>query len=227
MIKKALTITLITVLGACSNGDDANRSSSDSATQKSSNTQIDATISSQKNDAVPLDNAQIDEIIAGEEAMIDKLENIIEDEFEELEAEPEVKITLQQGTEGQVEWLTPDEMSQHASEMLIVTPDGERITRKFAAGQSMALNESLPDGLYKWESTVTPELDPYVKEEMRSARESGDLQAQQEMAKKFRAQGVFPSKKELKDNRQSGAFVVRDGIATPTSSESSGQDERG
>ena len=227
MINKALAITLMTMLGACSNGDEATRSSANSAPQKSSNTQIGAIISSQQNVAVPIDNAQVDEFIAGEEAMINEIETIIEDEFEELEAESEVKITLQQGTEGQVEWLTPDEMSQHASEMLIVTPDGERITRKFAAGQSMALNESLPDGLYKWESTVTPELDPYVKEEMLSVRESGDLQAQQDLAKKFRAQGAFPSKKELKDNRQSGAFVVRDGIATPTSSESSGQDERG
>lgn len=134
------------------------------------------------------------------------------------------KVTLVDGSEGMVEWLPPSDVQYSKADVTIVTQYGERVNYSFGPNEAMALESTLPDGLYQWESVVTPEIDPYVMEQMRDARMSGDMAAQDQILQKLRAEGLYPTAAELENNRQAGAFVVREGVVTPTTTKVEGED---
>jgi hypothetical protein len=121
-------------------------------------------------------------------------------------------------TEGFLEWEVPEDVYYDSAELTIVTPDGKRITKNFGGNESMQVNEQLPDGLYKWESVVKPTIQPHVMESLQAARESGDLTKQKSLMAEYRQSGDLQSETEARDNRRSGGFVVRNGIAQPTTS---------
>ncbi len=114
---------------------------------------------------------------------------------------------------GYVEWQAPIEIEYVVADVVVITPNGKRLTRSYSAGEPIVLDENLPDGFYSWESVITPEIDRYAREEMTQARESGNLQEQQALMKKLRNQGSMPTQKEARKNRQSGAFIVKGGVA--------------
>ena len=147
------------------------------------------------------------------------------DEYDYVEEQPASTVSLRERSEGYVEWQTPSEVAYSNAEVVVVGPDGKRTQHSFGPGEAMMLDESLPDGLYLWESVITPEVDDATRQQMRSVRESGDQQAQQELLQSLRANGSLPTEAQAKDNRQSGAFVVRDGVASPTSSKVESKDD--
>lgn len=133
-------------------------------------------------------------------------------------------IAINDGTVGYVQWETPAALDYESAKLTIVGPDGNARRIDFAGGESMMVNETLPDGLYKWESVVTPSIDPYAKAQLSDARASGNIAEQASILEDLRAQGLYPSTQEIANNRQSGVFVVSDGEARATSAEASRSD---
>ncbi|MBT8115194.1 MAG: hypothetical protein KJP04_07425 [Arenicella sp.] len=228
--KLAVSFFIVMLAASCSGGDDASPASKPGTTAKSPGNapaQMDSTArDSQQKTRYALaeepfaaggannleDESEVPE--PGDEADSDTSDHYAEDG-----QVPANTIRLRERSEGYVEWQPPAELAYSKAEVVVIGPDGKRQNHSFGPGEAMSLNDSLPDGLYKWESVVTPEIDPYVRDQMRSVRESGDFQAQQQLLERLRAQGSIPTEAQANENRQAGAFVVRDGIATPTTTE--------
>ena len=230
---------MLLALTACSGGEDAGQVSKAEqkqpegarlADQITKQNLIDASeASSRKLDAVGEPN-QVLELRneVSDDAVAESADEAAADEFDEyayVEPNEGSTVKLLERNEGYIEWQAPSDIAYKQTDIVIVDESGERVNYTFAADEAMVLDSSLPDGLYKWESVVTPEIDPYVMDQMKSARASGDLQAQKNIKQKLHDEGSLPDGFGSKDNRQSGAFVVRDGVVTPTSSHSDGQDE--
>lgn len=126
------------------------------------------------------------------------------------------QVSLISSDDGYVEWQAPQDVAYSRAEVEVVTPNGQRIKRSYAPGETMMLDEALPDGLYQWESVITPEIDPYALEELQAIRQRGDSSAEAEAMSRHRAQGSIPSRQDARDNRQSGSFKVQDGVVSPT-----------
>ncbi len=122
----------------------------------------------------------------------------------------------QQDDSGYITWQAPEEIDYKQADLLISGPNGQTIKRTFTAGEPISLDVPLPDGTYNWESVISPNVDPYVREEMRAVRESGNLEAEQALIARLRSEGALPSEEQSNANRQSGTFVVRDGVARPS-----------
>lgn len=122
-------------------------------------------------------------------------------------------VVFQGNDNGYVEWQAPVEVAYVVADVVVITPSGKRLSRSYTPGEPMVLDENLPDGFYTWESVVTPEIDPYARKEMIQARESGNLQQEQALMQKLRDQGSIPTATEARENKQSGAFLVTDGVA--------------
>ena len=116
---------------------------------------------------------------------------------------------------GYMEWQAPADVAYSKAELVVTGANGERLHRSFVPGEAIVIQDSIPDGHYLWESVVTPEIDPYVKEQMREVRESGNFDAEQALIAKLRAEGSLPTASQAQENRKSGSFSVRDGVATP------------
>lgn len=124
-------------------------------------------------------------------------------------------ISFRESQDSYLEWDAPTEISYTSAELTIIGPDGKRMQHSFVPGEAIVVQESLPDGHYLWESVITPEIDPYVREEMRAVRESGDFAAEQELVERLRSEGSIPTEAEAQNNRKTGSFSVRNGVATP------------
>lgn len=118
--------------------------------------------------------------------------------------------------EGVLRWEAPEELAYTNAKVIISGEGNDIAVRDFKPGEAIELYGDLPDGVYNWETVITPEIDPSVREQMREIRASGDFEAEQELKARFRADGSLPSEAEASDNRQSGSFIVRDGIVTPS-----------
>lgn len=130
--------------------------------------------------------------------------------------EPPVdRVALRPLTESYIEWTTPENVDYSQVHVTVVGPDGQRITQSFGAGESLALSSALPDGIYSWESVVSPQVDELTREEMNAVRSSGNLEAERELLERLRENGSLPSEEQGDRNRQSGTFSVVDGIARP------------
>lgn len=160
-----------------------------------------------------------DEVAESEEATAHEF-----DDYAYVEQNDGADVKLIEGSEGYVGWHAPSDMAYSEAKVMVVAPDGERIQYSFSPNEAMVLDSSLPDGLYQWESVITPEIDPYVREQLSQARQAGDQQAERELMERFRAEGSLPTVEESNNNRQAGAFTVRDGVAMPTSIEDIGED---
>lgn len=134
---------------------------------------------------------------------------------EEYQPSPN-KVVLSPVSEDYVEWSPPTEVAYKQVDVMISAPNGKMIKRTFGPGETMVLDQALPDGIYSWESVVTPDINPYVHDEMRRIRELGDLQAEQELIAQLRASGDLPSEEQGNDNRRSGTFIVQDGKVRPS-----------
>lgn len=228
--RPATILLLLFTVAACSGGEDAGQVSKEAeltkqpervqlADQIAKKSPVDS-VAEEK--VIELENQASDDEVAESdyEAAADGF-----DEYAYAEQNEGSTVRLLERSEGYVEWQAPSNIAYKKADIVIVGPNGEQVNYSFSANEAMVLDSSLPDGLYQWESVVTPEIDPYVMDQMRSARESGDLQAQKEIEQRLRDEGSLPDGFGSKDNRQSGAFVVRDGMVTPTSSVSNGEDE--
>jgi hypothetical protein len=105
-----------------------------------------------------------------------------------------------------------DVAGPHAAATLSVsTPDGQVISKEFAAGTAPefrlvdAAGERLPDGQYIYELRLTPIIAAEVKEKLKAAREKGNADEVQRALKKS---GALPSRTQV----QSGSFAVVNGI---------------
>lgn len=98
-----------------------------------------------------------------------------------------------------------------ASRISVMGDDGEVLEFSSEHGQPVIVTSNLDDGLYKWEAVHQPDLNPRVREELSAAREAGDLQAEHELKREYRRQGLFPSEEEVQANIQSGTFRVQNG----------------
>ncbi|NNC99232.1 MAG: hypothetical protein HKN85_03530 [Gammaproteobacteria bacterium] len=142
---------------------------------------------------------------------------------DESEPEPTDRVAFVDDGDEVVEWAAPAGGDYSQADVVISLPDGGQLKRRYGEGQPMVLDESLPDGLYHWESVVTPKVDPLVRQEMAQVRESGNFEAEQALIKRLRANGSLPTEAEANENRQSGSFSVINGIATPNSAEVSAE----
>lgn len=116
---------------------------------------------------------------------------------------------------GAVKWKAPTKIAYKRADITIVGSDGQTISQSYGPGEQIVLNKSLADGTYKWESVVSPQVDNWVREEMRRTRELNDPNAERELLNKLRSQGSLPSEAQARENRQSGSFTVKDGVAYP------------
>ena len=126
---------------------------------------------------------------------------------------------------GYIEWAPPQELDYKQTDIVISGSNGETVRHSFSSGEPLVLQGSLPDGVYNWESVVTPNIDPYVRQEMNQVRLQGDLQAEQQLTRRLRSQGYLQSEAQSNANRQSGTFTVRDGVATPNYVDDPGSSE--
>jgi hypothetical protein len=134
-----------------------------------------------------------------------------QDDVESLDGE----LALNQSEVGYLEWSAPEDIAYTQAEIVITGANGSRLSRSFVPGEAIVVDDQLPDGHYLWESVVTPEIDPYVREQMSEIRASGNYEEQQALIAQLRAEGSLPTEAEARNNRKSGSFLVRDGIATP------------
>lgn len=104
-----------------------------------------------------------------------------------------------------------DSLPIKATKISVVGENGDVFELSSSSGQPVVVTRNLDDGLYKWEAVHQPELLPRVREELSAARESGDLEAQRRLTRKFRDQGLLPSEEEIAQNRQSGSFRIVNG----------------
>ena len=115
---------------------------------------------------------------------------------------------------GQVSFVPQGELSYNPYNRVDITlasPTGKQIVKSFAPGEPLVLAGNLPDGGYTWEATTTVEVSPYIREEMRKVRESGDLEAEKELISRLRAEGYLPTERQAQANRQSGHFRIVNG----------------
>ncbi|MFT6045942.1 MAG: hypothetical protein ACI9WC_001645 [Arenicella sp.] len=226
LLKMLVCTAALAGISACSNGEQSvkkSKVSTDQSVKVSSeseaalNGRTDVVTESAEQDlfksAPKLETVSDDEVAASQE----EKDNEEFDEYAYVEDEPSAVVSLKSRNEGYVEWNSPAEVAYTQAELSVLGPDGLVTKHKFGAGEAIVLNEQLEDGYYKWESVVTLEIDPYVRDEMSSVRASGDLEAQQELIQRLRSEGSLPSQEQAEDNRQSGGFFVSDGVATPTS----------
>jgi len=112
------------------------------------------------------------------------------------------------GLGSSVRW---DVAGPHAAVTLsVATPDGQVISKEFAAGTAPefrltdANGERLPDGQYVYELRLTPVIAADVKERLKAAREKGNSE---EVQRDLKKRGMLPSRTQV----QSGSFAVVNG----------------
>lgn len=120
-----------------------------------------------------------------------------------------------QPSEGVIRWVQPQNLAYTNAKITISSDSGETIVRDFSSGEAIELYGELPDGVYGWESVITPEVDESVRAEMRAVRSSGDINAERELAARLRDEGSLPTEQQARDNVQSGSFIVLNGIVSP------------
>ncbi|MEM7358803.1 MAG: hypothetical protein AAF431_06890 [Pseudomonadota bacterium] len=124
-------------------------------------------------------------------------------------------VSFRESQDSYLEWDAPSDTYYSAAELTIVGANGQKIQRTFAPGEAIVVQEQLEDGHYQWESVITPEIDPYVREEMAAVRQSGDFEAEQALIERLRSEGSLPTEEEAENNRKSGSFSVQNGVAIP------------
>ena len=98
-----------------------------------------------------------------------------------------------------------------AATLSVSTPDGQVISKEFAAGTAPefrlidANGERLPDGQYVYELRLTPIIAAEVKAQLKAAREKGNAD---EVQRELKKRGALPSRTQV----QSGGFSVVNGI---------------
>ena len=223
------TILIGVTLGACSDNSQDEAVSTQKITPEShqNNAAIPANTNSTPNPFATEDKKALGELAVNENQLDDSEVN--EQDDYQGEQEDEYKqadsISFAASDTDEPSWNAPEDVAYAKAEIMISTPNGGLIKQSFGPGEAMVLNQALPDGLYLWESVVTPEIDPYSREEMAQVRASGDFKAERELIERLRAQGSMPTEKQVQQNRQSGGFTVTEGVARPTSIEASGQDQ--
>jgi len=240
-LKRSIAVLLASVLVACSGNEDSEHKSqgseqTEAKLQTEKSKIADQIAKSANSDSALEDSKKHDSASQSVELRKEASDDEVAESEDEAELEnanledPHVEpyegstVRLLERSEGYIEWQPPSDVAYSKADVVVVAPSGERVKYSFDANEAMVLDSSLPDGLYKWESVITPEIDPHAMDQMRSVRETGNLQAQTELKQKLVEEGSFPSAEELSNNRQSGAFTVRDGVVKPTSSVSDGED---
>ena len=141
-------------------------------------------------------------------------------------------VTFREASESYIEWNTPTDISYVKADVVITSSaNGKSMRRSFVQGEAIVVNDQLPDGHYMWESVITPEIDAYTKQEMHSVRDSGNMAEEQALMQRLRTEGSLPTEAQIQENRQTGSFSVKSGIATPVlptyAADEQGQDEKG
>lgn len=233
-----LAIILLTVLiGSCSGDDD----SGSVKQQETENTiaangrvsQLDNSTNKDRSTTQNNDNPFISSANKPVEGDSD-VEMAVQDETEtgnDLSQE-KTAVTFREASEGYIEWHAPTDISYVNADVVITSSaNGKSMTRSFVQGEAIVVSDQLPDGHYMWESVVTPEIDAYIKQEMHSVRESGNMAEEQALMQRLRNQGSLPTAAQIQENRQSGSFSVKNGIASPIlpthTTDEHGQDGKG
>ena len=112
---------------------------------------------------------------------------------------------------GQVNFTPSIERSYERINITLASPTGKQIVKSFAPGEPVIVAANLADGSYTWEATTTVEVPPYIREEMRQARESGDFEAEKELISRLRSEGYLPTERQAQANRESGHFRIVNG----------------
>ncbi|HEX6202295.1 MAG TPA: hypothetical protein VF100_04765, partial [Thermoanaerobaculia bacterium] len=103
---------------------------------------------------------------------------------------------------------------EHRNVTLTVSaPCGLAISRTYEKGESPSFDireipAENPDGVYQWQLSVSPFVDPAVEKELAAAHESGDGRA---LEYQLRQKGMLPAG----PFRQSGSFTVVRGTIVP------------
>ncbi|HAU67132.1 MAG TPA: hypothetical protein DCW52_01910 [Gammaproteobacteria bacterium] len=141
----------------------------------------------------------------------------VEDEYDyEVYDEPSRTVSIDvEPSEGIIRWEQPQNLAYSNAKITLFSDSGETLVRDFSSGESIELYGELPDGVYGWESVITPQISESVMAEMRAVRSSGDFNAEQELVASLRAEGSIPTEQEARDNVQSGSFVVLNGVVNP------------
>ena len=88
-----------------------------------------------------------------------------------------------------------------------------KFKKKFIGGETIAIaDERLEDGVYAWESRLSPIIDPAIREEMVAVRVSGNFQEEQQLIAELREDGHIPTLEQAAQNVQSGHFTIQDGV---------------
>jgi hypothetical protein len=102
--------------------------------------------------------------------------------------------------------------TKYSSTTLEMTgPEEYKRVQRFKAGETVTIYDKLTDGLYKWELVTVPRMNESVKKELMELRMNGEMLKMEEMAKRYRAEGMLPSIPESAGNRLYGGFRLQGG----------------
>ncbi len=210
------------LLVGCSNNDDDNQSkitegvsAADSQASKEDplNDSVFDDLQTKVDDSGSLASTNDNEVDSPQDKTISNNNDDLDESF--YESSNKVSFSQEEST-GVMRWEAPESVDYANATVTISDANGDRTSRTFSSGEPIELYGSLPDGLYSWETVIAPQLNEYTKEQMREVRESGDLHAEQELIAQLRADGSLPSKEQVQNNRQSGNFIVQDGVVRPS-----------
>jgi hypothetical protein len=232
-MNKLAIILLSVLIASCSDGNDSGSAkkqgtarpiAANGRTSQVNNSTSRDTSTTQNNDNPFISSSN--QPVEGD-SDIEKLEVQDENEIGEDLSKEITAVTFREASESYIEWNTPTDISYVKADVIITSSaNGKSMRRSFVQGEAIVVNDQLPDGHYLWESVITPEIDAYTKQEMRSVRESGNMAEEQALMERLRTEGSLPTEAQIQENRQTGSFSVQNGIATPVSPTYADDDQR-
>ena len=120
------------------------------------------------------------------------------------------------GEVGSLTWEVPDRESSNGNHyrglsLKLHGPQGSVLEKSSDGYAAITLADGLADGRYHWETVTEPEIDPYVLDQVREAREEGDHDQYRLQVRKLQKDGFYPTRAELERNVSSGSFLVMNG----------------
>ncbi len=95
--------------------------------------------------------------------------------------------------------------------LVVLSNKGEEMNLAFGEGEALEVARPLVDGGYSWRVVETPHIEQRAMAALMEARESGDVQKEREVMAKLRAEGLYPTEAEIRQNVHTGHFTLQGG----------------
>jgi len=175
-----------------------------------------ATAENNEPDEMDVTGAMTEIYKAQPEDVLAESESVAEDSLVDEGADTELATTEnnpQLGVSGDASalyWDAPEFNYDHL-QLRLSGPGNIIVEQRFSSSELAMVSRDLPDGLYKWETYVAPDIPESVRTRMRAVREAGDLNAERALISELRGQGYLPSEQQAQANVKSGHFRIYEG----------------